>query len=245
MEGSKQPTGAQTATAIVVVAKAPQPGKVKTRLCPPLSPQQAARLYEGFLLDTLSVALAVPHCAVKIVCPTGQDASELAALVPGEVGYIVQSQPGLTAALSETFGACVAAGYSKVLCISSDNPNLPVEYLIQAIERLDEVEVVLGPSEDGGYYLVGAKKVYPSLFEGMEWSNELVLSETLRRVAEARLSQALLPEWYDLDTGLDLVRLARDFLTPDSDGRASRTRQVLETLPPDLLLDYAGPEGLS
>ena len=110
---------------IVVVAKAPQVGSVKTRLCPPLTYEQAARLYTGFLLDTVAIALVMPGSAVKAVCPTDDDATELSRMLPAAVGYFVQTEPGLTPALSGSFQQGLAEGYEKVFCISSDNPTLP------------------------------------------------------------------------------------------------------------------------
>ncbi|MBN9389131.1 MAG: TIGR04282 family arsenosugar biosynthesis glycosyltransferase [Chloroflexi bacterium] len=195
---------------IVVVAKAPQVGNVKTRLCPPLTHEQAARLYTGFLLDTIEIALGVPGCAVKAVCPTPHDAGQLAGLLPTEVGYFVQPATGLTAALSSSFEQGLTEGYKKIFCISSDNPTLPAHYLQEAVETLDRpgIDLVMGPSEDGGYYLIGAKKLYPELFADMVWSTDTVLSETLVRAEKRGLRHHRLPLWYDLDTGQELARFA-------------------------------------
>jgi uncharacterized protein len=214
---------------IVIVAKAPQVGKVKTRLCPPLSPIQAAALYTGFLLDTVELALKVPGVKVKAVCPTTQAAQQLRGILPEAVSYIVQHKPGLTAALTEGFEAGLAAGYSKVLCISSDNPTLPVQYLKEALQALETNELALGPTEDGGYYLIGAKKVYPFLLNDMTWSTPTVLSETLNRAIQNGLQVQVLPGWYDLDT---IVELERFRVELDSLGNyeAFHTRQALSSL---------------
>src|SRR4051812_33525751 len=113
---------------IVIIAKAPRPGKVKTRLCPPLNHNQAAVLYTAFLLDTVELSLKVSGAKVKVICPTAEDASELKNILPRAVGYIVQDTPGLTGALTEGFVKGLGAGFSRVLCISSDNPTLPGQY---------------------------------------------------------------------------------------------------------------------
>ena len=218
---------------IVVVAKAPQVGSVKTRLCPPLTPEQAARLYTGFLLDTVAIALAVPGSAVKAVCPTDDDARQLSRLLPSAVGYFVQTEPGLTAALTGSFRQGLAEGYKKVLCISSDNPTLPQNYLHEALTVLNDpaVDLVLGPSEDGGYYLVGATKVYPPLFEDMVWSTDRVLAETLTRAAGLALRSHQLPLWYDLDTGTELARFVDELAQIDpSQAAAPHTRPLLVEL---------------
>lgn len=215
-------------TAIVVVAKAPVVGKVKTRLCPPLSYEQAANLYKGFLQDTIQIALQVKHSAVMAVCPSKDDAAQLSQLLPAQVSYIVQHDAGLTDALLTSFEQCLAMGYQKVLCISSDNPSLPVAYLNEAVLKLDEVEVVLGPSEDGGYYLIGAKASYPTLFNDMTWSIDTVLRETLARADSAKLSSTLLPLWYDLDTYQELARFIAE-LSQDATA-AQHTRSALQAL---------------
>ncbi len=226
VEQAGKPTGP---VAMVIVAKAPQPGKVKTRLCPPLTFEQAAELYTGFLLDTVELAQSVSGCEVKIVCPTAQDAQALAGLIPVEVEYIVQPEPGLSAALATSFRECLAAGYRAVFCISSDNPTLPVAYLNQAVARVTETDVVLGPSEDGGYYLIGAGRLFPTLFENMEWSTNRVLGETARRIEEAGLGHYSLPLWYDLDTGTELIRFIREL--PADQKLAVHTRRLLDKLP--------------
>lgn len=218
---------------IVVVAKAPVVGSVKTRLCPPLTYEQAAHLYTGFLLDTVGIALGISGCAVKAVCPTAQDAARLAEILPGEVGYFVQPGAGLTAALSNSFERGLAEGFEKVFCISSDNPTLPAPYLEEAVRVLDrpEVDVALGPSEDGGYYLIGARKFYPGLFTEMVWSTATVLAETQARAASLGLQTHQLPLWYDLDTGPDLERFARELAGPDTPAQAApNTRPLLSGL---------------
>ncbi len=215
-------------SAMVVVAKAPRVGKVKTRLCPPLSYEQAAALYTGFLLDTIEIARQVRDCAVKVVCPSEGDATELAKILPTEVGYVVQQGEGLSAALGEAIEVCLEAGHRKVFCISSDNPTLPVDYLERAITSLNSTDVVLGPTEDGGYYLVGAKAPSPFLFENMVWSNEKVLAETLERAWRKNSRIQLLPSWYDLDTGQELTRFIKEL--PADQKQAPHTRRALQLL---------------
>jgi len=223
--------------AIVVVAKAPRVGKVKTRLCPPLNYEQAAALYTGFLLDTIEIALQISGAEVKAVCPTVEDAAELGQLLPAEVGYVVQREAGLSIALNQAIEDCLAAGYSKVLCISSDNPTLPGEYLEMALEKLDTNDLVLGPTEDGGYYLVGSKVACPYLFEGMTWSTETVMAETLERAWHEQTQLQILPGWYDLDTGQELARFIQEL--PQDGTQALHTRQALNLLNTQELLNVS------
>ncbi len=215
-------------TALVVVAKAPRPGQVKTRLCPPLSPTQAAGLYQAFLLDTIQLAGTLPGVCLRVVCPSELDAQELAGILPAGIKYIVQRGKGLSGALLSAFQDCQAAGFGKTLCLSSDNPTLPTRYLQLAIEALNNQAVALGPADDGGYYVIGARQPYPVLFEDMVWSNPDVLAVTLQRAAAAGLSTSLLPTWYDLDTVADLARLLS--VQTSQATVAPFTRQALQAL---------------
>lgn len=221
---------------IVVVAKAPQVGKVKTRLCPPLNHQQAAALYTAFLLDTIEVALKVS--TVKVVCPTPDDARQLRNILPAQIGYIIQDNSGLSAALTGGFEKGFSGGFSKVLCISSDNPTLPYLYLEEAFQALETNDLALGPADDGGYYLIGAKKVYPFLLNDMTWSTESVFGETLSRSKQAGLLVQVLPNWYDLDTGVELNRFIKELADSEKNG-AFYTRQALTAVLSDRPLTLA------
>jgi hypothetical protein len=224
---------AEVSSTIIVVAKAPQVGKVKTRLCPPLSYEQASALHCGLLLDTINIARQVPACQVKAVCPSAHDTRVLAKLLPEDVTYLVQPTEGLTAALTFSFDDSLRQGYQKVFCISSDNPTLPVAYLEQAIAALDKHDLVIGPSEDGGYYLIGAKAAYPFLFDDMVWSVSTVTNHTLERAAKYNLKTYLLPLWYDLDTGQELKRFLNE-LEPNGT-TAPHTRKALAGLEGQIL----------
>ncbi len=213
---------------LTVVAKAPRPGSVKTRLCPPLTPEQAARIYTSCLLDTVELALQCQGCDVRVVCPTPEDARELGKILPPEVGFLLQNTSGLSAALAGSIRQGLIDGYNKVFCISSDNPTLPLSYLEEAFAALDRASLVLGPAEDGGYYLIGSTGFYPDLFEDITWSTSRVLAQTLEKARKAGLQTELLPAWYDLDTGSDLSKLLREFET--NLGGARHTRPILLAL---------------
>ena len=118
------------------------------------------------------------------------------------------------------------SGYAGALAFSSDGPTLPVSYLRQAVTRLDDVDVVLGPSEDGGYYLIGLKEAHPGLFQGVEWSTEHVTAQTLARAEAEGLSVALLPRWYDVDTAHDLDRLRAELAVLPA-GTGTHTRRFV------------------
>ena len=216
---------------VYVVAKAPRVGAVKTRLCPPLRPEQAVDLYRGFLLGSLELAGRVRDAGVRAICPEAGMALELAALVPSHCELASQTQPGLGAALEECFQVGLGEGRRAVAVIASDNPTLPPDLIEEAFDRLErgQDDVVLGPTDDGGYYLVAARGVHACLFREMTWSTDQVLSETLRRCAAAGLRAGLVQGWYDVDTPDALVDLERKLLALPADC-ARHTRTALQGL---------------
>ena len=207
--------------AVAIMAKAPRAGAVKTRLCPPLSLADAAALYRCFLLDKIeqvrSLRTACP--AVAYSPPEGRAFFEEVApnffLVP-------QRGADLGDRLAHSLGELLDRGHRGALAIDSDTPTLPVGFLQQALDLVTTptIDVVLGPTEDGGYYLIGLRTVYGELFEAMAWSTSQVLSETIRRAHASGLRVACLPPWYDIDTADDLARLRATLA--GSDGEAPR-----------------------
>lgn len=222
---------------IYVVAKAPLAGAVKTRLCPPLHPQQAADLYEGMLLDSLAVAAAVPGAGVRAICPDEAHRASLRRLVPASCEVVAQRAPGLGAALEESFRDGLAQA-EAVAVISSDNPTLPAERLCRAFRALGEHDVVFGPSDDGGYYLVAARATHATLFRDMTWSTSGVLAESLRRCASIGLRPHLLERWYDVDDGAGLALLLAD-LARTTREQAVHTRRALASLELDVRDNWA------
>jgi glycosyltransferase A (GT-A) superfamily protein (DUF2064 family) len=119
--------------------------------------------------------------------------------------------------LNRVLNHLLASGHSGVMALNSDGPTLPASHLEQGIDRLDEADVVLGPGEDGGYYLIGFKEPHPGLFQEIDWSTERVMAQTLARAESLGLNVFLLPAWYDVDTASDLDRLRAEIasLPPD------------------------------
>jgi uncharacterized protein len=213
---------------IAIMAKAPWPGEVKTRLCPPLSYEKAAQLYRCFLLDKIEQLKSLRAIA-PAVAYTPDDAKPLfEALVPSGFILIPQKGPDLGARLSSTLNQLLELGYPRAMAIDSDTPTLPFAYLERAVSLLSEpeIDVVLGPSEDGGYYLIGLRRLQNELFEKMHWSTAHVLSETMRRAQAKGLKVACLPTWYDVDTPEDLKRLRESFHS-DSGPEAEHSRRFL------------------
>ena len=193
---------------IVIMAKMPQAGEVKTRLCPPLTPEEAARLYRCFLLDKIAQVRTLRAASPVIAYTPLEGRSLFEALAPGFV-LVPQQGADLGARLANCFAQLFEAGYTGVLAIDSDTPTLPVAFLQQAVDLMatPQTEVVLGPSEDGGYYLIGLRHLHRELFEDIAWSTASVLPETLRRAEARGLKVTCLPSWFDVDTPADIERL--------------------------------------
>lgn len=218
------------ASALLVVAKRPASGKTKTRLTPPLSPEQAAALYECFLRDTLDLVRQVPGVQpVVAYLPAGAQAffSDLAP----DFERILQEGADLGARLDNALTAYLSRGYQHVAIMNSDSPALPPSHLKAAFSALaGQADVVLGPCEDGGYYLIGVKHPVPRLLREVQMSTPHVTADTLKLAAEEGLRVALLPVWYDVDDAASLARLARELVkTPPS--RARHTRAFLREHP--------------
>lgn len=213
------------AVAVAIMAKAPRAGQVKTRLCPPLLPAEAAALYRCFLLDKIAAVGALTE-AQPVIAYTPDDArAEFTALAPG-FALVAQHGPDLGERLQATLASLLAAGHAGAIAVDSDTPTLPGHFLQQAVDRLTRPgpdDVVLGPTEDGGYYLIGVRAAHRELFEGVPWSTSDVLHVTLRRAAAAGLHTACLPPWFDVDTADDLERLRAALAT---DGAATTARQT-------------------
>jgi uncharacterized protein len=213
--------------AVAIMAKAPRPGTVKTRLCPPLLATEAAALYRCFLLDKIaSVGRLVD--ARPVIAYTPDDArAEFDALAPG-FALVAQDGSDLGARLHATLAGLLAAGHAGAIAVDSDTPTLPGGFLQQAVDCLSRPgpDVVLGPTEDGGYYLIGVRAPHRELFERMPWSTSDVLEVTRRRAAAAGLRAVCLPSWFDVDTPDDLERL-RAMLDTANDSTACETRRFL------------------
>ena len=195
--------------AIAVMAKEPVPGRVKTRLCPPLSPREAADLYGAFLTDTLAL---VAGTGVKgfIACdPDGAGAFFRDRALSG-MRCIPQGSGDLGARLARVSKQLFSSGFEQVLIIASDVPGMDPEHLSLAFASLDHADLVLGPCDDGGYYLIGTRRHVPALFSGIPWSTSGVLSTTLEQAAREGMTATLLPSCPDIDTMQDLSGLVRD-----------------------------------
>src|SRR5262245_55017564 len=184
--------------ALVIAAKAPVVGQVKTRLCPPLSPAEATELHRCFLVDTVARASTVPAVQVCLGVTPADSEALFRALLPFPVQYLSQRGDSLGERLVNIFADLLQEGFTRVVIMDSDSPTLPTTYLQEAFTVLGDAkyDAVFGPCSDGGYYLVGARAVHHGLFEHITWSTSSVLTETLAQARMHKLHIALLPSWY-------------------------------------------------
>jgi rSAM/selenodomain-associated transferase 1 len=229
-------------TALAVMAKAPRAGKVKTRLSPPLTPDQAADLNICFLKDTADNIAAVVAsggaAGVISYTPVGDEAL-FDNLLPVDFALIPQRGDGFGERLIATAQDLLACGYDSVCLIDSDSPTVPAAAFEQAIAELQKEgdRIVLGPAVDGGYYLIGVKRAHPELFAEIKWSTSSVFSETVAAAERADIEVVVLPLWYDVDDGETLELLVGELLgdAPPpfatlSGYRAEHTRAYLRLL---------------
>lgn len=192
-------------TALIIFAKAPIPGAVKTRLCPPLTPDEAASLHGSLVLDAIERTKGLQGIALYVA-----GAPDLAhpffKVMEGRYGahLLEQRGPDLGARMRQALQDAFDQGAQTALLTGTDLPTLPCARLTEALALIKTHDIVLGPTTDGGYYLIGLRKMVSTLFEGIVWSTASVFAETKKKVEAAGLSLGLLPECRDLDTLEDL-----------------------------------------
>ena len=220
------------ATALVIFAKAPVPGQVKTRLCPPLTPDEAATLHGSFVLDTLERTKAA-------VGKLKLDMDRYLACAPssGHVFFkIMEERQGvklidqvgddLGARMHHVVETMFSRGYRRTIIIGTDVPTVPLDHFKQALTSLEDHDLVLGPALDGGYYLIGINQSVPELFSDIPWSTDQVLRLTQEKAAVLGLKTALLERWRDVDTLDDLEALIEECTT---DSKKPKNERVVST----------------
>lgn len=210
----------QAQTVLIIFAKEPTPGQVKTRLCPPLSTQAAARLYGQFLDDVLEEMARLPQVTVALAYTPASARPFFQNLAAPDMHLTAQAGADLGERLRQAFDWGFAQGAQTVLIRNSDSPDLPGGLVTEAREILERgrSQVVLGPCPDGGYYLVGLQSAQPQLFQDITWSGPTVLDDTLARAGHLGLTVHLLPPWPDIDTCDDLLAYLRSSKTSPSPG---------------------------
>lgn len=210
---------------LVIMAKAPRRGSVKTRLAASLPPDAATDFYRCLLEDTLALARSLTNVEVAIMCPQ-PDVDELSQLVGNRASVIAQQGNGLAAGLTSVF-AHFASGHQRcTIAFNSDSPHLPPSVLENAFETLTTHDVVVGPTHDGGYYLVGAKASHPTLFANDGMGTSSALERLVSRTRALQLSVGFADSFYDIDIAEDLTRLAEELRLAPS--KAPRTAAWLK-----------------
>jgi rSAM/selenodomain-associated transferase 1 len=206
-----------SANALAVMAKAPVAGLVKTRLMPALDEKQAAELYRALLMDQLEHLTALSIADLYVAFTPGEAIQMIENLAPARYHCFAQSGGDLGDRMQEVLAELRRHGHRNTIVLGSDLPPVPLTALQEAFNRLsaDRKRVVLGPTQDGGYYLIGMNQPIPELFRGMSWSHQRVLADTTEKLRQLGIDFCLLLEWFDVDTAEDIDRLRaiRDPLT--------------------------------
>ncbi len=215
---------------LVVMAKAPVPRDVKTRLCPPLDHQTAAQLHWCFVKDTLEKLSSLSDVEIAIAFTPKSALLRFQAIAPWCRRFLVQTGKDLGERMLNCFRQLCDPGRS-VAIVGSDAPTLPVGLVDQAFESLSRgtADVVVGPCSDGGYYLIGMNVPIPQLFRDIDWSTPTVLDKTIALLTQMHVRYDLLPEWYDVDTPEELARLVDEILSPGGSATSVRNTAAFLT----------------
>jgi rSAM/selenodomain-associated transferase 1 len=212
--------------ALLIFAKKPVAGTVKTRLSPPLSAGDAATLYRCMLGDTLDKVAVLRDVEPFLFYQPAEGAEDFFRNRYPRVTLFPQEGTGLGERMENAFGRVLSAGFGAAAAVGTDAPDLPLEYVEQAFRFLAEgrADVVFGPASDGGYYLVAMGRLMPELFRGIPWSTGEVLRESMETAAAAGIRTVTLPLWHDVDTVADLERFR------SSGEGAPRTRRFVREI---------------
>ena len=219
---------------LVVVAKEPVPGRVKTRLFPHLSPEEATGLYETFLRDTLGEMGTLQEIDLAIAFTPAEAKATFTSFASSRFGLFPQRGKDLGERLLNIFVQKLGQGYDAVSIINSDSPDLQRAMVMESFRLLlsEEAGVVFGPCHDGGYYLVGLRAIRPELFRDIPWSTDRVLSMSLEKARSMGLKARLLPFWNDIDTFEELLSFYKRYKgrTQTSPWAGEKTFSFLLTL---------------
>lgn len=217
---------------VVVFAKSPRAGRVKTRLVPPLSPHEAAELHRACLLGTLRVVLSMPGNVTKAIYWSGHRAIAVPRSLRRKIEMQSQRGADLGARMSNAMRELLGRrGFGAAVIIGGDHPTLPRKHVLQALGALRCADVVLGPSKDGGYYLVGCRRWIPEMFRRIPWGTARVFRATSTRLKQLRVPFSVLPQWYDIDRPRDLTTLRRELARRPKDSiYPSELKALLEGL---------------
>jgi rSAM/selenodomain-associated transferase 1 len=217
--------------AIVLMAREPRPNLVKTRLTPPLDSADASRIYHSFLLDKIEQVYGLDGVGRFVAYTPDSSREFFSTIVPKGLRLIPQKGEDLGEKLANLSSSLLDEGYDGVMLMDSDTPNLPSGFTISGLEALNENDLVVGPCEDGGYYLIGLSRKIPEIFRDIPWSTPEVTPTTIKKSSALGLRTAMLQKWYDIDTFDDLKRLKRELdALLDNSEAYSRCKNTHRTL---------------
>ena len=221
-----------TDKALIVFVKAPIAEEVKSRLSPPLTQEQASQLQEAILLDGIDQYLSVHDTHVMLCMANQNDEQYFRERFPN-VPMLVQEGASTGDRISNAFYDAFSQGYRRVMLFSTDLPTLPRRSIYSGYQLLDAFDdaVVIGPTEDGGYYTIGMRMPMPDIFQGINWGRSDVYEQTIKRLCKLDISLYVLPPWYDIDTIADVRRLDNDLYNPEFNGGIlTRTKAYIQHL---------------
>jgi len=200
--------GAVNSRALIIFAKKPLPGAVKTRLSPPLTPAEAAGLYNCMILDLVEMVRSLSGISSFIFFQNDPGAAEYFKSLAPEIIATPQAGEDLGERLKNAFAEIFNSGFAAVAVIGTDSPDLPAEHIVETFALLEDehTDVVFGPAEDGGYYLLALKRVWEELFRGLPWSSDGLLAASVVTAQELCLGVSAVPQWHDIDSAADLER---------------------------------------
>ena len=191
-------------TCLIIFAKSPIPGKVKTRLIPYITPTEAAELYKAFVTDIICDTHKLKCEQVTIAYTPSNAEATFHSICGQSVNYLPQKGHTLGERMKNAFMYSFDKGFKRTVIIGTDSPTLPLSYIHKAFDVLKEVPVTIGPTFDGGYYLIGLSEHNDAIFDGVDWSTSRVFGQTLTRIQAINKQLYVLPPWYDVDTSDNL-----------------------------------------
>ena len=229
--GRNLPAPPPASAALIVFAKAPVAGQVKTRLSPPLTPDEAASLHGSLVLDLLERCQSLKGCdRILAGAPTPEHPFFGAMKTRFKIPVWDQVGHDLGGRMTHAFQSALGSPYQAVLIVGTDIPGITVPLISTAFKSLQDHDVVVGPTVDGGYYLIGLRSPIPELFENIPWSTDTVFSLTQEKTTALGLSLKILPMLRDLDTVEDLQVFIQESKDRKSQVFSSRTKNVLQEL---------------
>ena len=217
-------------TSLIIFAKSPTPGKVKTRLTPFITPTEAAELYKAFIADIIFNAHKLKCERITIAFTPSNAEATFHGICGHSVNYLPQKGGNLGERMKNAFKHSFHQGSTRTVIIGTDSPTLPLSYIQNAFDVLKEVPVTIGPTFDGGYYLIGLSEQSDAIFEGIDWSTSKVFGQTLTRIQTINKQLYVLPPWYDVDTPDNLEFLRSHIQAMKLSGASDIPYKTMESL---------------